>query len=183
MAPEGFRGPTSFSIDGWVILAERDLPAILDSYEKNGSLVETFDLSSSEGDVFFAAVGRNTAWPSLVVTQRFSPCQGGFDPGIALVPATRTVFIGAGTRLLAYRLDSPPARLWEDTAEVGFWHWSVQPEAVLMAGELEFAAWDLSGTKLWSRFVEPPWEYSVANGRVTLNVMGEVSEFTIAAGR
>jgi hypothetical protein len=27
-----------------------------------------------------------------------------------------------------------------------------------MAAELELAAWDVGGDKLWSRIVEPPWE-------------------------
>jgi len=43
--------------------------------------------------------------------------------------------MGAGTRLLAYRLDDPPTRLWEDSTEMGFWDWSVHAEAVLMAAE------------------------------------------------
>jgi hypothetical protein len=177
---DGFRGPTSFAIDGWTVLAERALPAIFDAYKEHAALVDEFDLQSGEGDVFFSAVGAarpGTSWPTLVVAQRFKPCQAGFDPGVAVVPSTATVFVGAGTRLLGYRLDGQPIRLWEDVAELGFWHWSVHPGAVLMAAELELAAWNLHGVKLWSRFVEPPWDYSVAGDRVTLDVMGAVSEF------
>jgi hypothetical protein len=145
--------------------------------------VESHDLESDEGDLFFVAVSSGTDWPSLVVAQKFTPCQGGFDPGVALVPSTQTVFVGAGTRLLAYRLGDPPTRLWEDYADVGFWRWSVHPDAILMAAELELAAWDITGKKLWTRFVEPPWSYTVVDGRVRLDVMGEVSEFNITAGR
>ena len=35
---------------------------------------------------------------------------------------------------------------------------------MLMLAELEFAAWDLKGKKMWSTFVEPPWVYDV-NGK------------------
>lgn len=182
VSADSFRGPTSLAIEGWVVLFQRDLPAMFDEYKSNASVVECHDLGSGEGDVFFAAVARQNAWPSLVIAQRFTPCQGGFDPGVALVPATQTVFLGAGTRLVAYRLDDPPVRLWEDSAECGFWHWSVHPEAVLMAAELQLAAWDLSGTKLWTRFVEPPWTYAVADGQVKLDVLGQVSEFSVVAG-
>jgi hypothetical protein len=49
---------------------------------------------------------------------------------------------------------------------------------VLMAAELEFAAWDLSGAKLWSMFVEPPWTCRVAGGQVHLDVMGARTQFS-----
>lgn len=51
-----------------------------------------------------------------------------------------------------------------------------------MSAEIEFAAWDRSGTKLWSRFVEPPWEFSVVGDRVQLDVMGNMAEFSIMDG-
>ena len=81
----------------------------------------------------------------------------GFDPGLLLVPETGVLFLGAGERLLAYGLDQP-RRLWEDTAEVGFWGWGRFGETVLMSAELELAAWDTSGRKLWTTSVEPPLE-------------------------
>lgn len=31
----------------------------------------------------------------------------------------------------------------------------------VIPADLELAAWDIDGTKLWSRFVEPPLSYSV----------------------
>jgi hypothetical protein len=179
---EESRGPTSFSVEGWTVIAQRGLPASLATFEASASLRVSFDRTSNAGDAFFVAIGVASEWPSLVVTQRFSPCQEGFDPGIAFVPTTRTLFMGAGTRLLAYRLDDPPFQLWEDAAAVGFWHWSVHAEAVLMAAELELAAWDPSGVKLWSCKVEPPWDYNVIDGRVRLDVMGAVREFNIVTG-
>ena len=89
--------------------------------------------------------------------------------------------LGAGSRLLAFDL-SRPARLWEDTAELGFWSWSRHADTVLMAAELELAAWDIGGRKLWSTFVEPPWDYTVTDGRVALNIMGDVTSFDLTGG-
>ncbi|QDV32268.1 hypothetical protein ElP_00910 [Tautonia plasticadhaerens] len=51
-----------------------------------------------------------------------------------------------------------------------------------MAAELELAAWDVSGRKLWSRFVEPPWEYAVAGKIVAVDVMGAVSRIDLRTG-
>jgi L-alanine-DL-glutamate epimerase-like enolase superfamily enzyme len=92
------------------------------------------------------------------------------------------LFIGAGCRLLAYDL-SRPARLWEDVADTGFWSWSRYDEVVLMAAELEIAAWDIRGSKLWSRFVEPPWEYRVDGRVVVLDVMGTISRLDLWGGQ
>jgi hypothetical protein len=51
-----------------------------------------------------------------------------------------------------------------------------------MAAELELAAWDLRGRKLWSRFVEPPWEYRIEGEVIILDVMGAVSRFDLRTG-
>jgi hypothetical protein len=61
-------------------------------------------------------------------------------------------------------------------------HWHRFGDYVLMSAELELAAWDIQGKKLWTTFVEPPWEYSVVGGRVHLDVMGNESVFSIAEG-
>jgi hypothetical protein len=99
------------------------------------------------------------------------------------VTQTAVLFAGAGTRLLAYSLRDRPRRLWEDTAGwCGFWHWSLHGQCVLMAAELELAAWDTSGAKLWSTLVEPPWSYDVAGGQVHLDVMGAKTRFPVVCG-
>ena len=92
------------------------------------------------------------------------------------------LFAGAGTRLLAYSLRDRPRRLWEDAADLGFWHWSVHPSAVLMASEVELAAWTRDGTKPWTTFVEPPWSYQVTGDQVQLDVMGKKTEFPLSTG-
>ena len=52
----------------------------------------------------------------------------------------------------------------------------------MMSAELELAAWNLEGRKLWSAAVEPPWEYAVENGTVRLDVMGKMQSFDITQG-
>jgi hypothetical protein len=176
---EEFTGAPSLALDGWTISIRRGLPSTFGAYGSHAKLVDQFDMGSTEGDFCFVGAGRVGAeWPELVVAQRFAPAQGGFDPGVAFLPESQLLFVGAGTRLLAYDLKRP-ARLWEDAADMGFWSWSVYPNAVLMAAELELAAWDRTGRKLWNRFVEPPWTFQVVNDKVHLDVMGERTEFPL----
>jgi hypothetical protein len=147
-------------------------------YFRHAQLAEEFDLKRAEGDFFFVSVACRNGWPTLVVAQKFAPSQGGFNPGILLVPETKVLFIGAGERL---KLD-PPSRLWEDKCDSGFWSWSQHHDYALMAAELELAAWDWNGRKLWTTFVEPPWEYEVVGDVARIDVMGRKSEFPLATG-
>jgi hypothetical protein len=165
-----------------VLTCGGELPELYEHYRKHATLLEEFDLASSEGRFCFFGVGRQLDWPDLVVAQRYHPAGYGFYPGILVVPETATVFIGAGERLLAYKLNTNPERLWIDQADVGFWSWSRFGEYVLMAAELELAAWSIHGKKLWSAFVEPSWSFSVSASTVELDVMGKKSTFDIATG-
>ena len=158
------------------------LPALYGSYRQHATLAEAFDIDRPDGEACLVTVGPAGGWPSLVVAQRFEPCVAGFDPGVLLVPEAAVLFVGAGTRLLAYALDGPPLRMWEDRADVGFLCWAQHGEVVLMSAELELAAWDVRGRKLWTTFVEPPWGYTVAGDDVRLDVMGRVSTFLLAEG-
>ncbi len=162
---------------------DESLPNMLSEYQKRAAVAELFDLKESSGSsVCFCAVRRcGDGWPFLVVVQRYSPAGCGFHPGILLAPETDRLFIGAGQRLLGYDLRQP-ARLWEDEADTGFWFWSQYDEVILMAAELELAAWDTLGRKLWTRFVEPPWEYRVEGQIVVLDVMGTISRIGIRDG-
>ena len=158
------------------------LPSMLDEYQNRAALSEDFGVADHSGSsVCFFAVRRSQQWPFLVITQRYAPAGYGFYPGVLLVPETHRLFIGAGRRLLCYDL-SKPARLWEDEAECGFWSWSRHGTVLLMAAELELAAWNVSGRKLWSRFVEPPWEYAIAGEVVTVDVMGTISRIHLQTG-
>jgi hypothetical protein len=106
-------------------------------------------------------------------------------PAAHHVLETDTLFLGAGDRLLAYDL-TLPRRLWEEKVEYGFHGWRQCDDVVLMSAELELAAWDARGRKLWTAldavFVEPPWSYTVANGILTLDVMGKILKFPLKAG-
>jgi hypothetical protein len=159
------------------------LPSTYAALVNHAVLSEDLGIRSEEGTALFLAVGSSARnWPDLVVALRFDPGpNAGFHPGIMLVPERDLVFVGAGTSLLAYKL-SPVRRLWEDFADCGFWGWKRHGDVVLMSAELELAAWDIDGRKLWSTFVEPPWSYEVHDNRVELDVMGRKSSFAIATG-
>lgn len=103
----------------------RSVPPYLTSLLELSDLPEMFDAighSRREDDAFCVSVSSQfQTWPSLFVVQQFSAQDiPGFAPGMLIVPETRLVLMGAGERLLAYRLDDPPVRLWEDTADFGF---------------------------------------------------------------
>ena len=166
-----------------LILHDRGLPAMADEYAKRASVNDLFETHRDGGNWCYVAVSntKRTEWPFLTVTQRYWPCEGGFDPGIILIPETKRLFIGAGERLLAYDLDGPQ-RLWEDSADTGFWCWARHDDTIVMSAELELAAWDLLGRKLWTTYVEPPWEYSVSGSTLNLDVMGVKSHFNMIAG-
>jgi hypothetical protein len=158
------------------------LPDLYSEYRKHATLGEEFDLAGrEEGQWCYVGVKKDSGWPFLTVAQRFWPSGAGFHPGALLVPETLLLFIGAGERLLAYDL-RVPKRLWLDAADTGFWHWDRYGGFVLMAAELEFAAWNTEGLKLWSTFVEPPWEYQVVGDSVILDVMGKKSTFDLQHG-
>jgi hypothetical protein len=177
------RGPLTVAVDGWTACLQHGLPAVYGAFRQHALLCEEIDLADSDGaSCFLAVTAAGGPWPQLVVAQRYSPAAGEFDPGIALVPQTAVLFAGAGTRLLAYSLRGHPQRLWEDTADMGFWHWQVHGPVVIMAAELELAAWDLHAVKLWSLFVEPPWSYEVTDGQIHLDVMGHKTQFPALSG-
>ncbi len=166
-----------------LILHDRGLPAMADEYAKRAVVNDFFETSRDGSDWCYVAVSntKRTEWPFLTITQRFWPSAGGFDPGVILIPETKRLFIGAGERLLAYDLEAPQ-RLWEDSADTGFWCWARHGDTIIMSAELELAAWDLFGRKLWTTYVEPPWEYNVTGDILKLEVMGAKSSFNLNMG-
>jgi len=150
--------------------------------KQHAELLEEFDLERSDGDFCYLVAGPSIDHPTLVLAQRHDPTEAaGFYPGVLVVPETDVLFIGAGERLLAYDL-AHPARLWEDVADTGFWNWVRYGEVVIMSAELELAAWNLEGTKLWTTSVEPPWSYEVTDDVLELDIMGVKSEFSLRGG-
>jgi hypothetical protein len=187
--PAEWRGPISVTGDRWTVHAQHGLPPTYDIFCDHALLVEEFGFDlpvvGEDGDVCFVAVSADGApWPSLVVAQRYSPAGAGCDPGVALPPGGNVVFVGAGERLLAYRMadPAPPVRLWEDACDLGFFCWALHGDTVLMSAELELAAWTVTGVKLWTMFVEPPWSYTVDGARVRLEMMGTVAQFPLRRG-
>lgn len=170
------------TVEGMRILTARTPPPGLERYRQRAGLAEDFSTGGGDG-YSFVAVADSDDWPQLAITQRFSPAVPGFASGVLLVPERGQVFIGAGTRLLAYRRRAGRwGRSWIDEADVGFWEWRRHGDVVLMAAELELAAWTTGGEKVWTTFVEPPWSYQVKRGRVELDVMGSVRTFGLVSG-
>lgn len=167
------------TIAGYRVSMAESIP---DGYGKHAVLVEEFAVDRPNSSAFYLEVQRASDWPFLCVAQRYWPTYwAGSYPSILLVPETHILFVGAGERLLAYDLEQP-ARLWEDCADTGIHDWQRHDDIVVMAAELELAAWDIQGAKVWSTFVEPPWEYRVEGGVVHLDVMGVLSSFPLVAG-
>jgi len=165
------------------------LPEMYEHYCRHALLVSEYEsrepeeTSQSESPCFVGVSrsGYNDGWPFLTIAQTYSPDCAGFHPGAIIIPEPDILMLGAGTRLLAYALD-PPCLLWEDAANCGFWGWERHGDTIIMAAELEMAAWDITGRKLWSRFVEPPWTYNVEEGVILLDIMGDKSGFPLVAG-
>jgi hypothetical protein len=177
--------PVAIGVDRFVILVASRPPER--PYRAHARLVEEFttdDDRTVAGYCFIAVGTRAGGWPQLVVSLRYSPAGYGFAPGVLLVPETGRLFIGAGARLLGYRVDE--AGTWQrsfvDEAEVGFLYWQQHGDVVLMAAELELAAWTTTGEKLWRTFVEPPWSYELAGDEVHLDVMGARTSFPKRTG-
>lgn len=171
--------PVDVGVGGMQVLIGLAPPSTLVDYERHAEFVEHFD-EAGPGGYFFVAVNDGADWPRLVVTQRFHP---GFAPGVLVVPEQRQLFIGAGTRLLAYEDRSGGwRRSWVDEADFGFWGWRRHEDVVVMSAELELAAWTTDGRKLWTTFVEPPWSYRVAAGQIVLDVMGDIRTIDLRQG-
>jgi hypothetical protein len=182
---EGDSGQAGVACGGYTIeCTPRGLPLTYGSLGEHAALVDEIEVGPRPGRdnlCCFTLRRHGDKRPSLVVAQSYEPCGAGFEPGALLVPETSTVFLGAGQRVLAYSLD-PPQRLWEDSVDCGFWGWEQHGDIVLALAELELAAWDTTGQKLWTTFVEPPWDITVHGNAVELDVMGRKSTFGLREG-
>jgi hypothetical protein len=170
--------PVVVAVGPFDLFVARDYPLAWDYYCEHARLVENDLEPTDDGGLFVLGI---RAEPDddhqLLVALRYSPSVGGFSPGVLIVPESGVAFVGAGTKLRAYRVGPAPALLWTDVADIGFWGWRRHGTTILMSAELELAAWDIGGQKLWTRYVEPPWSYTVEDDLVTVDVMGAVSHF------
>ena len=166
--------PESFAVScgGYTVEGTPNgLPAMYPALKANAKLFDEIELQE-HGVCCVTVREDDSEWPFLVVAQNCSPSGAGFRPGVLLV-SDRTLFVGAGERVLIYSLD-PVRRLATETADFGFWGWRCCSDVVLMSAELELAAFDVAGgEKLWTTAVEPPWTYHVRGRTVDIDVMGE----------
>lgn len=176
--------PFQVSMGGYRLLCTvGDLPSLYDKYREYALVADEYDLEE-EGSLCFLGVGAELigSWPQLVIALRYDPpYRSAFYPGALIVPETGFLFFGAGTTLLGYDLHKNQ-RQWRDETNLGFWRWRRHGDFVVMSAELELAAWTLSGRKLWTTFVEPPWSYSVEDQELYLDVMGDRSHFPLGTG-
>lgn len=181
--------PQFVSIADIVVFVARQHPTIWSAYCANAELVDeqsaadVMEPGGSDHALLVAGIRHvDREWPGLVLSLAYTPSRGGFAPGILVVPESNVAFVGAGTTLRAYRISPKVERLWRDESDMGFWSWRQHGSTVVMSAELELAAWDIDGTKLWSRFVEPPWSYSVEGQLLSLDVMGTITTFDLRSG-
>jgi hypothetical protein len=121
--------------------------------------------------------------PLIAVEQRCDPGPAqAFFPGALLTSSGRTLFVGAGRRILAFDAERL-VELWEDRLVVGFWGWAQHGSVVLMSAETELFAFGEDGRKLWTAFVEPPWGYEARGGSVILDVMGKKTKIDLQTGQ
>jgi hypothetical protein len=130
----------------YTVLISDHLPLQDQVYREHARLIEhrASDAPRHQEDFLYLAVSQShRKFPFLIVTQHYAPGPGaGFYPSVLLLPETSLLFVGAGERLLAYRLDRP-AKLWEDDADTGFWGWERYNDLLLMSAELELAVWNI----------------------------------------
>ncbi len=175
------RGQFRFTCSGYAVeCTPRGLPLSYASLKRHASLAEEFELRDPR--LCCVTVRRSMEpWPFLLVAQSFSPAGGGFEPCALLAADTRVLFLAAGQRVLAYRLE-PVARLWEESVDGGALSWDQHGDTVLLATELVLAAWTSAGARLWSAAVEPPWDYAVRGDTVELEIMGHKQSFPLRRG-
>ena len=66
---------------------------------------------------------------------------------------------------------------------VGFWAWHQQGDHVFLLAELEFGVFTTAGQRLWSTFVEPPWDFRIDGEIVELDIMNKIQRHRILDGK
>jgi len=176
----------TIKVGNWEIwIEDGSLPRLYERFIEEAEFVDEVDIENPEGRLHFLGVhsaGSSSGWPSIIVAQKYQDAQQAFRPGVLVVPETSLVFIGAGERILCYDIQKRE-RIWQDHTQLGFWGWSQLGEYVLMSAELEFGVWTQNGEKLWTTFVEPPWDFKVLGQTVELNIMGAPRHLNLADGK
>lgn len=155
-----------FTCASYTISLADSLPPKYYSYCQRAQLVDTFELEGAYSSLCYLAVARGHDWPFLIVAQRYSPgASSGFYPGVLFIPETDLLLLGAGERLLAYRL-TEPQRLWEAHLPGGFWQWERSQDHIILSSENELAIWDIHGQKRWGFPLDPPWHYTLEHDTI-----------------
>ena len=171
----------TLGIDGYsIVVQEGSFPELYDTYRREASFLDELDVKG-EGTPFFVGIKKGGGWPGFCVALRYTGESTGFSPAVVFVPESNILFVGAGEVVLAYDVHDKK-RLWRESVDCGFWSWYRYDTTVLMASELEFAAWTITGERLWSTYVEPPWDFNVVEGIVMLDVMGDKRSFPLLNG-
>jgi len=106
-------------------------------------------------------------------------------PEALVIPETEVLFLGGAGRLLICDLKTP-RRLCEHPVSSEFDRMARFEDAVLLAAQREFAAWDIRGAMLWNSLdaiaIEPPWGYAVRNGVVRLEGKSAAMTFPLMEG-
>ncbi|MBA2964348.1 MULTISPECIES: hypothetical protein [Ramlibacter] len=154
----------------------------MDMPDSRDVLRSRLECEADDRDYLSIAIWRRGSSALLLVNGWYSPGpRSGFLPGILVVPETAVAFIGAGTVARSYSLESPALIECHETS-VGFSGWQQHGNLVVMACELELSVWTTQGTRLWSRFVEPPWSYEVEGEQIDVDVMGEQVRLDMRTG-
>lgn len=158
------------------------VPGHFATLRQRTKLFEEYGLQSrGPGIITTVAITPQGSEPVLVVSQHRELDPQSFPLSVLVVPETGLALIGAAHRLLAYDLRGPE-KLWEDHVEFGFLEFGRHDDTIVMSGELTLTAYDLQGQERWSMFVEPPWDYAVQDGQITVDVMGRVQSFGLRCG-
>lgn len=161
------------SADGWL----PEYPA----YRRYAALVDDAHLDPDEPVCSLAVAGAaEPSRPFLLVGASYAR-SAGFVPGVVVVPEAQRLFVAIGKRVAVYSL-APPARIWEGAVQHGALGWARYGDYVILAAELEMAAFDAAGRPLWSMYVEQPWNYEVHGDLVRVDVKGRVTSFSLRLG-
>jgi hypothetical protein len=159
------------------------LPSIYDDYKKRAKYVDEININNSDGENMFLSITEGKDWPEIVIAQRYNPSViNGFYPGVLIIPEKELMFLGAGDTISLYDLKNKNKK-WKDSVDLGFWGWSIYNQYVVMSAECEFAIFTNEGHKLWTTFVEPPWDFKIEFDIVELDIMGNKKHYNISDGK
>lgn len=163
-----------FGAGPWCVVITPEKPKGLDE----SRLVVDRLGEDEERPQFSCVVSRAGGAPSLLVMGRY---RDGFSPGVHVIPETDTLLVGTAESVAAYDLPTGQRRHL-DMTPYSFVSWKRHGELVVMCGEVEVAAYDLQGKRVWAAPIEPPWDYGVSGETMFTIVMGHKTEFPLASG-